>query len=241
MLLENGRKESYEPIAKRWIEDPDYRDSQQEHGWTLEYHMFLDYLKTININYKATRRERDRYKNQFVVRWKDPPNWCKMSIHEDVKEAVKSRATMIHQQGRESAKILPSQRFRQRPVNEQLRSQLQWWCQQWRRVRGTQAPSSSSSSTTWWNPQQWEETQQWEERHQWQERQDWHGWQEWYELVEISWVAKSLCKFLCQSVDFFCCTCRVQTSANVMHATAGEDRTPHGTQHTRMFFSMRAV
>ena len=150
MLLEIARRErEYESIAKRWIEDPDYRDSQQEHGWTLECCMFLDYTKTIKINFKATRGERDRYKKQFVLRWKDLRNLGKMSIHEDFKEAVKSRATMALQQGRGNTKIPPSQRFRQRLVNEQLRSQLQWQCQQWRNIRGTQAPSSSSSSTTW--------------------------------------------------------------------------------------------
>ena len=29
----------------------------QEHGWTLEHSMFLDYRKMIKINYKATRGE----------------------------------------------------------------------------------------------------------------------------------------------------------------------------------------
>ena len=55
----NCRKREYESVAKRWIEDPDYRVTQQIHGWTLEYCMFLDCLKTIKINYKATRGERD--------------------------------------------------------------------------------------------------------------------------------------------------------------------------------------
>ena len=40
---------------------------------------------------------------------------------------------------------------------------------------------------------------------------------------------------------FFGWTFRVQTSANVVHATGSEDRTPQRTQHTRMFFSLRAV
>ena len=60
---------------------------------------FLDYLKTIKINCMASRGERDRYKSQFVLRWKDPKNLGKMSVHEDCKEAVKSRAAMSHQQG----------------------------------------------------------------------------------------------------------------------------------------------
>ena len=98
----------------------------QEHGWTLDHSMFLDYLKTIKINHKATRGERDRYKkNQFVLRWKDPKNLGNLSVHEVFKDAVKSRATMIHQQGRGNAFIPPSQKSRQRPIDEQLRSQVQ--------------------------------------------------------------------------------------------------------------------
>ena len=34
---------------------------------------------------------------------------------------------------------------------------------------------------------------------------------------------------------------RLQTLATLVHATGGEDRTPHRTQHARIFFSLRAV
>ena len=64
----NCRKREYEAFAKRWTEDPSHQDNI--HGWTLEYCMFPDYLKIIKIIYKATRGERDRYKNIFVLRWK---------------------------------------------------------------------------------------------------------------------------------------------------------------------------
>ena len=94
----NGRKREYESVAKKWIEDPDYRVTQQIHGWTVEYCMFLDCLKTIKINYKVIGEERDRYKNQFVLRWEDSKNPGKISI-----QAVKSSATMAHQKGRGNA------------------------------------------------------------------------------------------------------------------------------------------
>ena len=42
-------------------------------------------------------------------------------------------------------------------------------------------------------------------------------------------------KFPCQSVDFF--LIGVQTSANLVHATGDQDRTPHRTHHRRTFFS----
>ena len=56
---QNCRKREYESIAKRWRDDPSYRDTQQKHGWSLEYCMFLDNFKKIPITYKATRRERN--------------------------------------------------------------------------------------------------------------------------------------------------------------------------------------
>ena len=64
------KKREFESIAKRWRDDLSYWDTQQKHRWSLEYCMFLVSLKTIKITYKATRTERDRYKNQLVLRWK---------------------------------------------------------------------------------------------------------------------------------------------------------------------------
>ena len=74
----NVQKRGLTTIAKRWKEDLSYRETQRKHGWTLEYCIFLDYLRTDKIEYKATWEERNRYKNQFVLRWKDEKNKGKM-------------------------------------------------------------------------------------------------------------------------------------------------------------------
>ena len=49
-------------------------------------HIFLDYLETVEVECKATWDERHRYKNQFVLRWKDEKNPGKMSIQDDFKK-----------------------------------------------------------------------------------------------------------------------------------------------------------
>ena len=45
----------------------------------------------------------------------------------------------------------------------------------------------------------------------------------------------------CTFKVFFVRKKNLQTLAKVVHTTVGENRIPHGTQHTRMFFSLRAV
>ena len=168
----------------------------------------------------------------------NPKIACKMSIHENFRDAVKSRAATAYQQGRGVAHISPHQRSRRTPIDSQLRSQFGQECQQWSHIRGTQAPSSSSSSTTWWNPQQWEE------RHQWQERQDWHGWQEWDERAQFFFLQ---CQnhfanvFASQSIFLLDISCSDIGECRARGGRWGDDRTPHRTQHTRRFVSLRAV
>ena len=74
--------------------------------------MFLDHLKTVKIDYKATWDERNRIQNQFVLRWKDDKNPGKISIQDVFKKAARSLATVIHQEGMGNAYIPPSGRGR---------------------------------------------------------------------------------------------------------------------------------
>ena len=78
---------------------------------------------------------------------------------------------MAHQ-GQGYTYIPPQERTWQRVIDLQLRSQLRDECKQWSHVRGTQAPSSSSLSTTWWNSQHWESPQLWRE---WQMSLNWES------------------------------------------------------------------
>ena len=128
----NCRIREYESTGRRWRDDPYCRVTQQKHGWFLAYCMFLDYLKKIPIICTASRRERKRYKNQPVLRWKNPTNPGKMPSHEFVfKTAVQSRTTMAYQQRRGNAYVPEQQRSRQGPIDLQLHSQLRAECQQW--------------------------------------------------------------------------------------------------------------
>ena len=46
-------------IAGRWTDEDFYRYPQQYHGWSLEYCLFLDYLKTIQIKPTTLLKEKD--------------------------------------------------------------------------------------------------------------------------------------------------------------------------------------
>ena len=60
---QNCKKREYTSIARSWRDDASYRDTQQKHGGSLEYFVFLDHVKKIPISYRATQGERNRYKN----------------------------------------------------------------------------------------------------------------------------------------------------------------------------------
>ena len=173
--------------------------------------------------------ERNRCKNQYVLRW----NTEKVPREKVNSRGCQKAATSVamvkqNQEGKGNAYIPQSGRFWQRPTDEQLRSQLRCQCKNWRQIHGSQA-SSSQSSTTWWEPQQWQE------RHQWQERQDWHGWQEnWTTEFRFPWPPSHFANFFA-SQSIVLSWFGVQTLPNVVHATGREDRTPHRAHHRRIF------
>ena len=121
---------------------------------------------------------------------------------------------------------IPSQ---QRLIDLQLRSQLREECQQRSHICVTQAPSSSP--TTWWNSQRWEE-------HPTTERTTSMA-----RTTRLAWMAvmgRTSTNFLnCQShfanffssLSIFCWKFCEQTLASIVHAPGSEDRTPHRTQH----------
>ena len=78
----NVDKRGYSTVAERRRDDPSYRQTQQDHGWTLEYCIFLVYLKTVEIEHKATWDENRYKKNQYVSRWKEVQNPGKMSVQD---------------------------------------------------------------------------------------------------------------------------------------------------------------
>ena len=49
----------FSSIARRWTDEDFYQYTQQYHGWSLEYCLFLDYLKTIQIRPTTLLKEND--------------------------------------------------------------------------------------------------------------------------------------------------------------------------------------
>ena len=71
-----------------------------------------------------------------------------MSNRDDFPHAARMLAVLERQQGRENPYISKTKRERQRPLDEQLRSELEWQSLNNRKIYKSQA--SSSSSTDWW-------------------------------------------------------------------------------------------
>ena len=94
---EGAKKRDYKSIEHRRLTDPAYQESQLSHGWVLEYCKYLDHLKTVNMDYIATWRERDRYQNMLVLRFQDGKEHGKMPIRDDFKLAARSLAMASHQ------------------------------------------------------------------------------------------------------------------------------------------------
>ena len=155
-----------------------------------------------------------------------------MSIHEKFQRC--SETTCNDGSSGTRLRLHPQERTRQRPIDLQQRSHLRDECQQWKHIRGTQAPSSSSSSTKWWNSQL---------------------------LGRSSTVARMATRRMARSamVREMVNTIAPPLLQKVLHIRSvlkisltdngecrardvwSEDRTPHLTQHTRILFSLRAV
>ena len=108
----------------RWQEDEICRASQTARGWTEEYCRYFDYLAIIDISYGATGKERSRYENGLVLKLNGGPHPGRMTIREDFPQAARAFAARQRQQGRVNPYIPKNERERQRPVDEQLRSDL---------------------------------------------------------------------------------------------------------------------
>ena len=170
---------------------------------------YFDHVKTVNMNYIATLDERDRYQNMLVLRYKDGKNL-----------AARSLAVASHQESKHKFYIPRGARFRQRPLNAQLQAELEWRRSELSRdmwftsviffIFGNLVGAPTMA------------------------------------VVAISTMARTTPRRIAQPtlVDSVMATesfkpCRllsnrfrVQTSANVVHATVSEDGTPHRTHQT---------
>ena len=139
---------------------------------------------------------------------------------------------MAYQQRRGNAYVPEQQRSRQGPIDLQLRSQLRAECQQWSLV--IVIVNDTVEFTTMGRIPTMDRTTSMARTTR---------------LAKLAVTERMSTDFLncqshfykclCQSVDVFLWTFQVQTLSNVVHATGGEDRTPHRTQHTHIFLVAR--
>ena len=132
-------------------------------GWTEENCLYLDHLAPTDMSYVTTWKERSRYELMLVSKLNDGkhPGKCQTEriFH-------KQLAHLERQQRRVNPQIPKNERERQRPFDEQLRSELEWQSWNWKVGR---SQASSSSSTDWWQSGKWHEPQQ----EEWQNQQWW--------------------------------------------------------------------
>ena len=156
-------RRNYRSVLLPWRTDKRYQLSQWNLGWKEEYCRCLDYLAPLDISCVASWKERSRYENVLVLKLKDGKHSGKMSNRDDFRHAGRSLAVLERQEGRDNPYIPENERERPRPLDEKLRSDLEWQSWNYWKIHGSQ--TSSSSSLTWWQAQEWQESQ---ERHEWQ-------------------------------------------------------------------------
>ena len=163
----------------------------------------------------------------------NPKNLRKTSIHEGFQEAVKSRATMAYKQGRGHVCIHHMKDPDRDPWNASIGVISVEQRRHRHRHRHRQRHGGIRNKER--NPNN--------DENDINDKNDKIGMDgrnvtKEHRFFELS---NHFPNFFVKSVDFFRWTLRVQTLANVVHATESEDRTPHQTQRTRIFFSLRAV
>ena len=188
-----ARKHNQDSIELRWIN----RAFQTKIGWTREYCRYLDFLTTIDISYCATWKQRSRYENSFVLGVNDGPHPGPMREGDDFPKTIRRLSALQREQGRVNAHIPKEERERQRPFNETLRADLEWHRHTW---RSHWLQASSSSSTVVGVSKMARTTPS--------------------GMVQPTLVGRVMATDSFQShVGFFFHRFRVQTLANVVHAT----------------------
>ena len=105
---------------------------------------YSDSLMTIDFSHKTTRKERQRYENNYILDVSDQgPKPGPMKKRTDYPHAVYKLLTLRKQVGDPNSHIPKHLRFRQRPTEKRERLEQQWKRWEWNRWS-----QSSSSSTT---------------------------------------------------------------------------------------------
>ena len=122
-LVEN---KGHDSIVLRWQNGEIYRTSQTVHGWTEEYCRYMDYVAFVDISFAATWSERSRYENNLTIGINDGPLPGPTRLRPNFPRAARTRAALRHELGRMNPYILKSLREWQRPIDDKVRSDLEW-------------------------------------------------------------------------------------------------------------------
>ena len=106
----------------------------------------LTILQQLDISYTGTWSERSRYENSLVLQVNDGQLPGPIKDREDFPQAARVLAALQRQKRWVNLFIPKNERERQRPFDEELRSNLEWQSWNW---NVNQSQASSSSSTTW--------------------------------------------------------------------------------------------
>ena len=204
-------KHKRDSIELRRKNDDIYRASQTFHGWTQECCRYLDHHATIDISTVATWKQRSRDEKSLVLGVNDGPHPRPMRGRNDFQQTAPKLAALQRQQGRVVPCIPKRLREQQRAFDEQLRSELEW------QVRVGKSIGRRHSS----HLQQSGGYQENGTNHNKDNCKISNG----GKCVDCSLLSNHhfFCKNLAHTQFFF----RVQTSANVVHASGSEARTPH--------------
>ena len=155
--LRKAKKNQFGSILERCLKQDSHRESLMALGWTEEKCRYLDQLAMEDKYFTATRRERQRYENNWKLTINAQRPVSALDTRDDYLEAVKA-TNKLRQQAEQPSHppILPSYQTRQRPFQERQRAERQWNWQAW-----SDPPSSSSSTWTgsrsWWAASKWED------------------------------------------------------------------------------------
>ena len=159
MSLRKTRNKQFEVILERLQKQDSYREKQIANGWTEEKCRYLDQLALEDKSDTATRKERQRYENNWKLALNAHGLVSPMDKREDCCEAVKAIRNLRQQDEQPSnPPIRPSYQTRSRPFQER-HQERQWNSQTW-------SNSPSPSSSVWWSssePSSWWSSSEWQE------------------------------------------------------------------------------
>ena len=125
--IEKGK----ESILQRWQEDEVCRESQAEHQWTENCCRYLDAISKIDISNTATYQQRLRHDNSIVLISNDHYQVCPLKNRPDYMSTTRDLTSLQIQEGRQNPFTPKHERSRRRPIDEQLRADLEWRSQNW--------------------------------------------------------------------------------------------------------------